>query len=56
MNKMTVQNVGIVFSPTLGIPAGVFSLMLGEFNKVFNVDDGLVDDSQHQRLPKTGSP
>lgn len=28
-----------MFSPTLGIPAGVFSLMLGEFNRVFNVDD-----------------
>ncbi|KAG6919537.1 hypothetical protein DXG01_005127 [Tephrocybe rancida] len=38
-NKMTMRNVGIVFSPTLGIPAGVFSLMLGEFNRVFNVDD-----------------
>lgn len=38
VNKMTVRNVGIVFSPTLGIPAGVFSLMLGEFNRVFNVD------------------
>ena len=36
---MTVRNVGIVFSPTLGIPAGVFSLMLGEFNRVFSVDD-----------------
>ncbi len=35
---MTMRNVGIVFSPTLGIPAGVFSLMLGEFNRVFNVD------------------
>ena len=34
-----MRNVGIVFSPTLGIPAGVFSLMLGEFNRVFNVDD-----------------
>lgn len=33
-----MRNVGIVFSPTLGIPAGVFSLMLGEFNRVFNVD------------------
>ncbi|THU88684.1 RhoGAP-domain-containing protein [Dendrothele bispora CBS 962.96] len=42
VNKMTMRNVGIVFSPTLGIPAGVFSLMLGEFNRVFNVD---VDDS-----------
>ncbi|KIY52893.1 RhoGAP-domain-containing protein, partial [Fistulina hepatica ATCC 64428] len=41
VNKMTIRNVGIVFSPTLGIPAGVFSLMLGEFNRVFAVD---VDD------------
>jgi len=39
VNKMTMRNVGIVFSPTLGIPAGVFSLMLQEFNRVFNVDD-----------------
>ncbi|KAF9523051.1 hypothetical protein CPB83DRAFT_863513 [Crepidotus variabilis] len=38
VNKMTMRNVGIVFSPTLGIPAGVFSLMLGEFNRVFNVE------------------
>lgn len=51
INKMTMRNVGIVFSPTLGIPAGVFSLMLGEFNRVFNVDspedpgaDGEADD------------
>jgi RalA-binding protein 1 len=47
VNKMTMRNVGIVFSPTLGIPAGVFSLMLGEFNRVFNVD-GLDEDSQDQ--------
>ena len=39
VNKMTMRNVGIVFSPTLGIPAGVFSLMLGEFNRVSNVDE-----------------
>ncbi|KAG8882576.1 hypothetical protein FRB97_008085 [Tulasnella sp. 331] len=38
INKMTMRNVGIVFSPTLGIPAGVFSLMLGEFEQVFNVN------------------
>ncbi|KAJ7576788.1 hypothetical protein C8J56DRAFT_370482 [Mycena floridula] len=42
VNKMTMRNVGIVFSPTLGIPAGVFSLMLGEFNRVFNVDDAIL--------------
>jgi RalA-binding protein 1 len=45
VNKMTMRNVGIVFSPTLGIPAGVFSLMLGEFNRVFNVDAGGDDDN-----------
>ena len=38
-----MRNVGIVFSPTLGIPAGVFSLMLGEFNRVFNVDLGTAE-------------
>lgn len=42
VNKMTMRNVGIVFSPTLGIPAGVFSLMLGEFNRVFNVEGDTV--------------
>lgn len=36
---MTMRNVGIVFSPTLGIPAGVFSLMLADFSRVFNVND-----------------
>lgn len=43
VNKMTMRNVGIVFSPTLGIPAGVFSLMLGEFNRVFNVEGDASD-------------
>ncbi|RDX54349.1 hypothetical protein OH76DRAFT_1086068 [Lentinus brumalis] len=45
VNKMTMRNVGIVFSPTLGIPAGVFSLMLGEFKRVFNVD-GTLDEPE----------
>ena len=45
---MTMRNVGIVFSPTLGIPAGVFSLMLGEFNRVFNVDAARDTDSADQ--------
>jgi RalA-binding protein 1 len=38
VNKMTTRNVGIVFSPTLGIRAGLFSLML-EFNRAFDVND-----------------
>ncbi|KAI9724443.1 MAG: hypothetical protein M1812_000511 [Candelaria pacifica] len=34
-NKMTVKNVGIVFSPTLNIPAPVFSMFLTEFDSIF---------------------
>ena len=48
VNKMTMRNVGIVFSPTLGIPAGVFSLMLGEFKRVFNVDGNLEEQPQEE--------
>ena len=32
---MSVRNIGIVFSPTLGIPAGVFTLLLAEFQAIF---------------------
>lgn len=53
VNKMTMRNVGIVFSPTLGIPAGVFSLMLGEFNRVFNVDSEY-DDYESPRGEQSG--
>lgn len=42
INRMTVRNIGIVFAPTLGIPAGVFSLFLSEFDYIFFVtDEGL---------------
>jgi RalA-binding protein 1 len=36
---MTTRNVGIVFSPTLGIRAGGFGLMLAEFNRAFDIND-----------------
>lgn len=35
-NKMTVKNVGIVFSPTLNIPAPVFSMFLTDFSAIFD--------------------
>jgi len=54
-NKMTMRNVGIVFSPTLGIPAGVFSLMLGEFNRVFNVDSEQGDEDNVEELSRRNS-
>lgn len=35
---MTVRNVGIVFAPTLNIPAPVFSMFLTEFDLIFGDD------------------
>ncbi|PKS06509.1 hypothetical protein jhhlp_007257 [Lomentospora prolificans] len=38
MNKMTVRNVGIVFSPTLNIPAPVFAMFLQNYEPIFGLD------------------
>ncbi|UKZ53419.1 hypothetical protein TrVGV298_007211 [Trichoderma virens] len=38
INKMTVRNVGIVFSPTLNIPAPVFAMFLQNYEAIFGVD------------------
>ncbi|PNH37295.1 hypothetical protein VD0004_g9492 [Verticillium dahliae] len=38
INKMTVRNVGIVFSPTLNIPAPVFAMFLQNYEPIFGVD------------------
>ncbi|KAI8343997.1 hypothetical protein BC941DRAFT_464236 [Chlamydoabsidia padenii] len=35
VNKMTLRNLGIVFSATLGIPSLIFNLFLSEFDYVF---------------------
>lgn len=35
---MNLRNLGIVFSPTLGIPAPLFTLLLAEFDLVFAVE------------------
>ncbi|GAA6061340.1 hypothetical protein JCM10212_004821 [Sporobolomyces blumeae] len=37
-SKMNLRNLGIVFSPTLAIPAPLFSLLLSEFDLVFAVE------------------
>ena len=42
VNKMSVRNVGIVFSPTLNIPAPVFSMFLTDFDAIFGTEP---DDS-----------
>jgi RalA-binding protein 1 len=38
-NKMTLRNIGIVFSPTLGIPAGIFSELVSHFGPIFDAED-----------------
>ncbi|CAO3590490.1 unnamed protein product [Absidia cylindrospora] len=41
VNKMTMRNVSIVFSPTLGIPGTVFNLLMSEFDYIFwTTEDG----------------
>lgn len=37
---MTVRNVGIVFAPTLNIPAPVFSMFLTDFDSIFGDSAG----------------
>lgn len=37
-NKMTVRNVGIVFSPTLNIPAPVFAMFLQNYEPIFGIE------------------
>ncbi|RJE26594.1 GTPase-activating protein [Aspergillus sclerotialis] len=49
VNKMTVRNVGIVFAPTLNIPAPVFSMFLTDFDSIF----GEPADSSAQTLEVT---
>lgn len=50
---MTVRNVGIVFAPTLNIPAPVFSMFLTDFDAIFG-DAGASPSGQGQQ-GQTGS-
>lgn len=36
INKMTVRNISIVFSPTLNVPANVLSIFMSEYGSVFD--------------------
>ena len=45
MNRMNVRNVGIVFSPTLNIPAPVFAMFLQNYEGIFGIDP------EHYELP-----
>lgn len=41
---MTLRNIGIVFSPTLGIPAGIFSELVSNFTRIF--DDTIEEEEE----------
>lgn len=60
LNRMNVRNVGIVFSPTLGIPAGVFSMMLSDFPRAFGVEDdgngNLIEKKAVLAAPEISTP
>ena len=58
-NKMTLRNIGIVFSPTLGIPAGIFSELVSHFGAIFDAEpeepqaEAVAGDSIHSQ-PQDG--
>ena len=55
MNKMTVRNVGIVFAPTLNIPAPLISMFLTDFEDVFGtpIDEAVspIHEIQTKSMP-----
>ena len=57
-NKMSVRNLGIVFAPTLNIPAPVFAQFLSDFDDVF--DSGVAAEGQTRtvevNMPNTLAP
>lgn len=54
INKMTMRNVSIVFSPTLGIPATIFNLFMSEFEYIFwTTEDG---DAAPRRIEDEEQP
>ncbi|KAI8329100.1 hypothetical protein BD560DRAFT_451646 [Blakeslea trispora] len=48
-NKMTLRNICIVFSATLGIPSAIFTMLLVEFDYIFWTDR-CTDDEQEAAL------
>ena len=59
-NKMTVRNVGIVFSPTLNIPAPVFAMFLQQYEPIFGIEPSEyelpVTDENYDRNPPSERP
>ncbi|PYI23333.1 RhoGAP domain protein [Aspergillus violaceofuscus CBS 115571] len=61
INKMTIRNVGIVFAPTLNIPAPVFSTFLTDYEEIFNEtpvsgDESLESRDDYAAIPEESRP
>lgn len=57
VNKMTVRNVGIVFAPTLNIPAPVFSMFLTDYDSIFgDTDSSFAKSGTELTVENTLSP
>lgn len=60
VNKMTMKNVGIVFVPTLNIPAPVFSMFMTDYDGIFEkelvANDAAADKEAGQRPTSWKSP
>lgn len=57
-NKMGVRNVGIVFSPTLNIPAPVFAAFLSDFDAIFEggAESAMQTRSTEVNVPESLAP
>ncbi|KAI5303195.1 erv26 super protein [Ascosphaera pollenicola] len=58
VNRMTVRNVGIVFAPSLNIPAPVITMFLNDYDLIFGsapLDDDFSADDSMTTLKQTSS-
>ncbi|KAI8884527.1 RhoGAP-domain-containing protein [Backusella circina FSU 941] len=58
-NRMTLRNIVIVFSATLGIPSGVFSLFLTDFECIFSTmryQDRITPRHRYSKIPLPLNP
>ena len=54
INKMTLRNIGIVFSPTLGIPAGIFSELVSHFGAIFDAEEEIPEEPVSEPVKEEG--
>lgn len=56
VNKMNMRNVGIVFVPTLNIPAPVFSMFMTDFSGIFDEAPNIEVESESTKESSSSPP